>query len=41
MEMIDRSGQKKIVELKLRYYQLVKLEEYLKDKLKIETSLVG
>jgi hypothetical protein len=41
MEMIDRNGQKKIVELKLRYYQLVKLEEYLKDKLRIETSLVG
>jgi hypothetical protein len=41
MELIDQSGQKQIVELKLRYYQLVKLEEYLKDKLKIETSLIG
>ena len=41
MEMIDHNGGKKIVELKLRYYQLVKLEEYLKEKLKIETSLVG
>jgi hypothetical protein len=41
MELIDKSGQKQVVELKLRYYQLVKLEEYLKDKLKIETSLIG
>jgi hypothetical protein len=41
MELIDQSGQKKVIELKLRYYQLVKLEEYLKDKLKIETSLIG
>jgi len=41
MELIDKSGQKQIVELKLRYYQLVKLEEYLKGKLKIETSLIG
>lgn len=41
MELIDKSGQKQVVELKLRYYQLVKLEEYLKDKLKIEASLIG
>jgi hypothetical protein len=41
MELIDKSGQKQIIELKLRYYQLVKLEEYLKDKLNIETSLIG
>jgi len=41
MELIDQNGEKRIVELKLRYYQLVKLEEYLKDNLKIETSLIG
>jgi hypothetical protein len=41
MELIDQSGQKQVIELKLRYYQLVKLEEYLKDKLNIETSLIG
>jgi|SRR5690625_486292 len=41
MELIDQSGQKQVIELKLRYYQLVKLEEYLRDKLKIETSLIG
>ncbi|BDD03912.1 hypothetical protein [Aureibacter tunicatorum] len=41
MELIDQSEQKQIVELKLRYYQLVRLEEYLKGELKIETSLIG
>lgn len=41
MELIDKSGQKQVVELKLRYYQLVKLEEYLKNELNIETSLIG
>jgi len=41
MELIDVNGNKQIVELKLRYYQLVKLQEYLKEKLQIETSLIG
>jgi hypothetical protein len=41
MELYDQSGQKQIIELKLRYYQLVKLEEYLQGVLNIETSLIG
>lgn len=41
MELIDANGNKQIVELKLRYYQLVKLQEYLKKELQIETSLIG
>lgn len=41
MELYDQSGQKQIIELKLRYYQLLKLEEYLKEILNIETSLIG
>ena len=41
MELFDKNGDKHIIELKLRYYQLAKLQKFLKEQLKIKTSLVG
>lgn len=41
IECIDQNSNKQTFELKLRYYQLVKLQEYLNDKLHIETKLIG
>lgn len=41
MELIDVNDKKQIVELNLRYYQLVKLQEYIENTLKIEASLIG
>ncbi len=41
MELIDVNDKKQTVELNLRYYQLVKLQEYIENTLKIEASLIG
>lgn len=41
MELIDQNGNKQIIELNLRYYQLVKLQEYIQNTLKIEANLIG
>lgn len=41
MELIDVNDKKQTVELNLRYYQLVKLQEYIENTLKIDASLIG
>ena len=41
MELIDFNDEKQNIEVNLRYYQLVKLQDYLNENLKIETSLIG
>ena len=41
MVLTKSDGAKQVIEINLRYYQMVKLQEYFKDILKIETSLIG
>ncbi len=41
MELTDTDQVVTRVELKLRYYQLVQLQEYLNNTLKIKTQLIG
>lgn len=41
IELIDSSNNIQSTAINLRYYQLVKLQTYLKEHLKIKTSLIG
>ncbi|MCL6268150.1 hypothetical protein [Flagellimonas myxillae] len=41
MEIVGMDGGKKSFEINLRYYQMVKLQDYLNEKLKIKANLIG